>query len=63
MLENSSELAQEPSSVQANKVAACGISLGVAILKLMVGDSIAAVNSNSDLEELMAAAIMAELKL
>lgn len=45
------------------KIAACAISLGVAIINTLVGDSIASSASDGDAAELMAAAINSEFKL
>lgn len=49
--------------IRTRKIAACSVGLGVAIINEMIGGSIANYKSDQDLSELMAAAILGELKI
>ena len=49
--------------IQTKKIAACAVSLGVAILNNMIGVDVSNSNAGRDTNELMATAILSELKL
>jgi hypothetical protein len=49
--------------VISKKAAACAVNLGVRIIKEMIGDSISKVNTDQDIAELVATAILAELNI
>lgn len=52
-----------PSEIKSKKLAICGISLGVKIMEQLIGDKISKVNEEGDIENLVAAAIQAELSI
>ena len=61
--ENNAVIVLSEKDIRSQKVAACAVSLGVAILKEMIGDSISKANNEHDINELMATAILSDLNI